>query len=513
MQMCQLTRDNFDSIKDHPIYLAAYSEYYLGELCDEYDILNNICGGFDGLPHRQGMKHFRGHDIEIRGYDALPTLTNGAVILIAESYIRERFEQLRNNTAVNQKLKKVYYYADKEFLIEQKYREHYQTTPLKNIILFRGGNPSSTYVKGEDLSDNVRALLEYMLEENLDVKYQLVCLVNYPKDYTDRYKGHNVSFMAYTGATSNNKIERDAYYEVLCLASYIFATHTMIFARNARKDQTRVQLWHGCGFKLNHIAEAMRDENKYEYMTVTSKMYARLHAKDMGLRDNQILVTGLPKEDFLFRPMQDWKERFNIPHAKIYVFWLPTWRESHFAGQPTETTLNIATGLPIFSTFKSLDELNKKLCNINTVLIIKPHPMQKDLNISCDKFTNILMLHNNALANQCVFINELLGYADALISDYSSVAVDYMLLDRPIAFTLDDCAEYTVSRGFHWSNIRQWLPGEELFTTEDFFRFITDVYNGKDNSQAKRHALMPYFHSFADGNNSQRVLNALGIKG
>ena len=45
-------------------------------------------------------------------------------------------------------------------------------------------------------------------------------------------------------------------------------------------------------------------------------------------------------------------------------------------------------------------------------------------------------------------VNRILGKADALISDYSSAAIDYLILDRPIGFLLKDVEEYGNSRGF-----------------------------------------------------------------
>ena len=41
-----------------------------------------------------------------------------------------------------------------------------------------------------------------------------------------------------------------------------------------------------------------------------------------------------------------------------------------------------------------------------------------------------------------VQLYETLSFVDALITDYSSVAIDYLLMDRPIAFTLDDYEKY-----------------------------------------------------------------------
>jgi CDP-glycerol glycerophosphotransferase (TagB/SpsB family) len=87
-------------------------------------------------------------------------------------------------------------------------------------------------------------------------------------------------------------------------------------------------------------------------------------------------------------------------------------------------------------------------------------PFQKADMVHCKGFSNIHLLDNMKLVENDIQINHLLGYADALISDYSSAAVDYLVLDRPIAFTLDDVEEYNNSRGFVFDNIREWLPGE-----------------------------------------------------
>ena len=43
---------------------------------------------------------------------------------------------------------------------------------------------------------------------------------------------------------------------------------------------------------------------------------------------------------------------------------------------------------------------------------------------------------------------ELIGISDGLLSDYSSVAVDYLLLDRPLGYVLADYNIYKEKRGF-----------------------------------------------------------------
>ena len=56
----------------------------------------------------------------------------------------------------------------------------------------------------------------------------------------------------------------------------------------------------------------------------------------------------------------------------------------------------------------------------------------------------------------------LLRNADALITDYSSAYFDYMLLNRPIAFTVEDIEEYRKKRGFVFDNPFEYMPVRRL---------------------------------------------------
>ena len=83
-------------------------------------------------------------------------------------------------------------------------------------------------------------------------------------------------------------------------------------------------------------------------------------------------------------------------------------------------------------------------------MVIKLHPFQNKewIHIGNDLKQNIVLLTNDDLVDAGLEINQILGHADALISDYSSATVDCLVLDRPEAFTLDDGEVYEKSRGF-----------------------------------------------------------------
>ena len=62
----------------------------------------------------------------------------------------------------------------------------------------------------------------------------------------------------------------------------------------------------------------------------------------------------------------------------------------------------------------------------------------------------------------------MLGSSDALITDYSSVYFDYLLLDKPIGFTVDDMELYIKDRGFIFNNPEEYMPGKRYIMNMNF---------------------------------------------
>lgn len=401
-----------------------------------------------------------------------------------------------------------------EFIYEQEYRELYKDDSLEDIILFRSGPMPDSYIKGMDFDDNARALFDYALRIGLNEKYKLVWIVKNPKEFDYKYaKYNNVIFVSYLDGDSADKSKRDKFFELLCLAKYIFMTDTYGFAMNTRKDQVRVMLWHGCGFKTRLSFKSCSD--KYEYMTVTGDEYAKIYAKTFGLRDNQMLVTGYPKVDYIFHPVENWIEKLNVPKASKYVFWLPTFRNTCITGleRHNHTAPKGVSGLPVIETISQLEQMDDFLNKNDATLVIKLHPFQdRSLICNVNNFKNICLIENDDFLKEDIQINQILGYADALISDYSSVAVDYLVTDRPIGFTLDDVDTYEKERGFFWDNVKEWLPGSELYTYNDMFNFIKDVLAGNDPGKEKRQSISGQMQKYKDDMNSARVFEAFNIR-
>ncbi len=511
MQLIRLEREHVALFKNKKIYFITWFQNYVEEIYSIYPDFPVVSGGIDLKERNQGFKEFHGVKVPIYGYDFLNNLPENSILIITNGYFKENYDEILSHGVSENAGNVIYYYANKDTKYYMEYNDKYLDEKLKDIIVFRSGPAVSSYVYGMDYADNARALFEYMLLIKLNQKYKLVWFVKNPNDFKAiEDNNENVSFISYDGAVSDDKNERDEYYEALCLAKYIFMTDAYGFCRYARNDQIRVQLWHGCGFKTRTVFS--RCEHRYEYNIVISDLYKKIHKEIYGLRDDQVLITGYPKEDWLYHPYTKWKEAFNIPDAQKYIFWLPTFRAS--VGQLSELNETVPegeTGFPILYSEDDFGKLNSILSRGNTEMVIKLHPFQNREALSLGSYSNIILLDNDMIFDAGIQINELLGHADALISDYSSVAVDYLQLDRPIGFTLDDVEEYEKNRGFVFDNIREWLPGVEIFSNEDFFSFVDEIIHRGDSSKEKRHIIASLMHDFRDDQSSRRVLEALDI--
>lgn len=505
-------------LKNKNIICIERSKDYLSEFCDRYQIIDKIMAILDDNPRNIGVLRFRGREIPVYDFgsgDLKRLDLSDFVFVITSDYFREYFDKLKrmfsgNGDNGNGDVGTVYFFPNRETEYDLYYREKYRTAPLEDCIVFRSGPHAEGYVWGMDFADNARALFEYALSIGLNKKYQLVWIVKNPGEFKAYEAYENVSFLPFAGAACDDREVRERYYKALCLARYFFFTDAYGFVRNCREDQVRVQLWHGCGFKRRLNNTACR--HRYDYMTVTSQLYAGLHAKEFGLRDDQMLVTGCAKEDWLFQENREAWDKLNLPTADKYIFWLPTYRFSERGkGKPVDGKLCAETGLPLVSGLRELELMNKELEERGIVMVIKLHPFQDSHVVHIGHLSNIVLLDHETLVRNDIQVNQLLGRVDALVSDYSSAAVDYLVLDRPMAFIVDDLESYSEGRGFIFENVSDWLPGKQVRDVGGLLSFIEEVGEGCDSTKEKRLELRAQMHRYGDGNNCKRILESLGV--
>ncbi len=510
-KLVELSDENVTCLKGKAIYCVRFYADYLDDLYNQYSYLPMISGAIEGYERLRGVHFYRNYEIPVIGFDDVNTIPKDSILLITSSDYLDEYNALCEALGRDGESRTIYYFLNRNTRYYLSAIKKYDEYPLENIVVFRSGPPVKEMVDGLDYSDNARSLFEYMVENGFCEKYKLVWVVADKKKYNDVEKIHNnVIFLEEAYAVSENKDERELYYHMLCQAKYIFFTEANGFCRLKRNGQIRVQLWHGCGYKKSTMKK--KKEPPYEYMPVVSKLYAQLHAEYFKLRPEQMIVTGYPKQDWLFHPKQGWKEKLGIPDGKRIVIWLPTFRtvidKRSYLSEPG---LRKDTDLQLLHNDREVEELDAILSELDTILILKLHPIQEKGKIRLPNTKNIFLVEHKELTDNRMEINHVLGDADALISDYSSAAVDFLALDRPMAFAVEDVEQFKKARGFIFDPIEDYLPGELLYDYKDMIKFIKEVGEGKDLSREKRRDIGAKLNEFHDDKNCERLLQWFGI--
>ena len=145
------------------------------------------------------------------------------------------------------------------------------------------------------------------------------------------------------------------------------------------------------------------------------------------------------------------------------------------------------------------------------LLLLRPHkndfenPVVKQFldSITTDQKVVKLCTHN-----QFPDVNSFLPFVDALISDYSALYHDFLLLDRPMLFIPYDYDTFNKENGFLY-NYFDNLPGPAINSFEEFVNHIVAVANGKDEYSKQRAVLLARLHQFRDAGSCERVANLL----
>ncbi len=511
----RLCKGNHILSESKNIYFAGFSSAYINYFIECYpQYMKKVCGIFAVLdidertPKEAGVGACLFKIMPLHNIKSLNPSED--LLIIMYEYEKEAYEKIMNILEDNQV--NVYWFADRASEIELDYRDRFSGCEPDNIILFKSG--SRQYVYGDDFNDNARALFDYMLKSGYNKSWKLVWLVYEPnsRNYDEWKLYENVEFIGVEDKESEIEEKRELYYRYICTAKYAFVTDDETFFKRRRSDQILVQLWHGDGVKGRTRFRIM--EKRFEYMVCTSRFFADAHYVGFGLRPDQMLPCGLPKNDWIFSK-DDNIRLFSkkIEGFKNYILWGPTFRKTIKGFELLNENVEInETGLPILDTWEKCDYLNDILKKLNCLLVVKPHP-KADLSVyKGEKYSNIMLVTNQELFSMGLHINQIMSCFDAFISDYSSAATSYMILDRPMAFTLDDLQEYDNSRGFIFTPVTDYLPGKELYSDDDMVDFIEEVCKGRDTSADKRRKLSSLMLEYSDGNNSERLLERLSIK-
>lgn len=328
--------------------------------------------------------------------------------------------------------------------------------PTTNILLFH------SY---PDYSDNSYAFFRYLQLNGACTKYRFYWLIDDDKSIV-KGKMKKEGFRAKT-------ISRKSLYAywLFIRARFVFSTHGLFdYIHLKQHDNKVINFWHGMPLKLIGASHpnGISASNNFDYLVATSKLYQGIMAEAFACPEAKVLVTGQPRCDLLYEKT-DWFDihSIDINQYKSVGIWMPTYRKSvdgeiRLDGTYIEKCIS-------FLTEKQIYDLDVFLRDNNILLLVKIHPMDALQNEDFSEFSNIIFIKPHDFRSQ---LYPLLGCCDFLLTDYSSVFIDYQILRRPIGFVMNDIDSYKNSRGLYFDNLSEVLPGPILNSFDLLCDFI-----------------------------------------
>jgi hypothetical protein len=270
------------------------------------------------------------------------------------------------------------------------------------------------------------------------------------------------------------------------LADAVFFTHGLYAEPRSVRRKPTVNVWHGEGMKRNPVFYPGRRAGgpAQDFLVGLTERYSSLTARHLSLPAERVLMSGLPRNDALFKPCDDDAlRRLGIDCERPFVLWMPSFRQSSGAGKndgwvdtdDLDADRALADGLAT-----AVQEFERH----GIQMVVKPHVLDQ----VARRVRGGVILDSDQLVAEGVELYALLGRAAGLISDVSSVVTDFLLLNRPIGYYFPDLESYLRVRGIWPDSALEHLAGQILKTRQDFALFAQEVSSGSGDGADIRKA-------------------------
>lgn len=261
-------------------------------------------------------------------------------------------------------------------------------------------------------------------------------------------------------------------------------------------DETKiVQLWHGMGSFKKFGGSSETDSAVLKELKAATKNTNHILASSEHIRDNyaeafmapkeKVICIGCPQVDYFFRKhdIDAWKgelcEKYPEMKGKKLVLYAPTFRGDEERDKKLLESFD-------FETFQK--ELGEEY-----FLMVRLHPQIQSATVP-DTVANMTDYPN---------VRKLLCMTDILIADYSSIAVEYSLLNRPIILYAFDKEWYlSEDRGFYF-DYEKTAPGPIVENMQD----LIDCIKNKQWDIAKVEKFAHLHNDYFDDKSAKRVVD------
>ncbi|OYT11233.1 MAG: hypothetical protein B6I18_04930 [Bacteroidetes bacterium 4572_112] len=328
-------------------------------------------------------------------------------------------------------------------------------------------------------------------------------------EYLFSYFLENVSDLDYYFYTKNKTVYNDLVVKFPNKILYAYSLKTYLVLLKAKvvvitsgddnlspypllKEKKIVNIWHGIPIKKVGYPENINDRNAFErfmdkldYFSVSADFDGGIIESAFRIPTDKIFVSGLCKNDFI--KISQKKVLENNPYLdKKVIIYAPTFRDE---------------GMKIISFDKlfPIDRLNALLEKYDAYFLYRSH-FNTDESKAIDGYARI----KSASSREFLDPQPLLYYSDIMITDYSGIYFDYLLMDRPIIFYNYDYEEYTKKRDFLY-NYEENTPGPKVNNQSDLLNAIEEYLINPDKDKEFREEIKKKFHKYEDGKACERT--------
>lgn len=288
-------------------------------------------------------------------------------------------------------------------------------------------------------------------------------------------------------------------------ARYVFVTHGLYGHPAPPPGQCVVNLWHGepPGKVVGRYeGEPTRHASVSPVLSGLGQAY---RCTAFGLHPSRVPVLGAPRNDRMLAADTDLARTRLVPEAidRPVFLWLPTFRRSLPGRHQRADVADGSSALPFDA--EDVKRLDEWLDARGVLVVVKAHPASGDE--LPGELKAIRVLTQADLESYDLTVYTMLGAFDGLITDISSVWVDYLLLDRPILFAFPDIEQYRATRGISLEPYESWVPGPLVRTVDALTDAVGAILDGHDEFRAARGLARRRAHRFYDDQSTARVVD------
>lgn len=340
-----------------------------------------------------------------------------------------------------------------------------------------------SYLSRPDYCDNAFHMYRHLLTTRNDLEHVWSLM---DLSLSERVQREFRELSAAAGTTGNSlrivgRGSPQAYWLYLTSRS-VFHTHGVYpISDRALRGRQNVCLWHGmpikCIGRLNHRSPRL-DPTFGTHHVASSHFFKYIIARAFGADANTVMVTGLPRCDSLTHaaavgtPRAEVRRRLQVPEGKKLVLWLPTYRTEGIQAVRDDQVRSFFDDLQPWT----VPALAEHSLAHDCVIVAKLHP-RDPLNYYevASPHPDMRLLKAKDWVAQGIQLYDLLAAADGLLSDVSSVLIDFLVTERPIGVVGFDHETYTRDLTFPIDVIldsRRFVHVDGPAAAKEFFRLV-----------------------------------------